>query len=144
MTTLIAIDPGSCTGYAVFYEGHLSLVGTTTTYSVPKLVVDIAVIEFPKFYPQGHPRPNDLLTLAAVAGRYQERYQGAAIQLVYPRDWKGTIDGDIMCKRIEAAMTDSEKALLPKEAESRRHNAIDAVGLGKWALKQPWYRAFRH
>lgn len=145
ITSLLAIDPGACTGYAYFtldVSGwHLCWAEEHTPDEPLRFLVGSAlvVIENPKIYPQGHPRPNNLLTLSRIVGRYQERYKTSQQRLVYPRDWKGSIDGDIMTKRIQNALTPAERAL----TVGLGHDGIDAVGLGKWSLRQPWMRAGR-
>lgn len=142
MRTLLAIDPGKHTGFALFYEGELVRCGVVTPYQdmgAGCLGPDQVVIEFPRIYPQGHPRPNDLLELAAVAGRYEERFRDSRIELIYPREWKGTISGDIMCRRIETSLTPIQADVLAAYKGGHRHNAIDAIGLGLWSLKQPFY-----
>jgi len=59
---------------------------------------------------------------------------------VAPRDWKGTIDGDIMAARIKATLSADTRDKLPKMAKSVEHNMLDAIGLGQWSLRQPWGR----
>jgi hypothetical protein len=98
----------------------------------------MVVIENPRIYPQMRVDPNDIVTLGRCVGRYQERYLDCPQRLVAPRDWKGTIAKSIFTARIEAHLTPSERALCDNLPTSQRHNAIDAVGLGKWALTQPW------
>jgi hypothetical protein len=83
---------------------------------------------------------SSILKLARCVGRYEERFSDTLIELVAPRDWKGTIDGDIMVKRIQAALTPSEAAVLAAYTGGYAHNAVDAIGLGKWSLRQPFMR----
>ncbi len=144
MKYLLAIDPGAKTGIAWFthtekYGWKLAMATTLrpddkTVFVTP----DIVVIEMPRINAHGKARPDDILKLATIVGRYQERFRDAPMQrLVRPHEWKGSVDGDIFTDRIRAALT-SEEAPLCKNAD---HNALDAVGLGKWALRQPWMRA---
>lgn len=148
---LLAIDPGAHTGWAYFDRGILRSCGVASPddhfFSAR---IQMVAIENPRIYPDGsQARPNDILTLARIVGRYQERYTGNAeyIQLVEPRGWKGTINGDVMVNRIKEQMT-GEEALTYLQgtfgvAKSYAHNAVDAIGLGKWAIRQPWYRTAR-
>ena len=101
---------------------------------------DIVVIENPQIYPHSKARPSNILQLARVVGRYEERFKGARQKLVSPHEWKGSINGDIFTARICAAMTPAERQLLRSISDGVVHNAIDAVGLGKWAFRQPWMR----
>lgn len=151
IASVLAIDPGACTGWALFqcFAPGWRMIGAgvaspeENTFPVSARLADLVVIECPERN-YGRMREKDLVTLARVVGRYEERFRSSRIELVAPRSWKGTIDGDIMTARIEAAMTPAEVAILdtPKRlAKSYRHNAIDAVGLGKWALRQPFMRA---
>lgn len=147
--TLLAIDPGEHSGWALmanFDNGWVlqgaSVVRPSDPWTCPLPRVDVAVIEFPKMYPQGHPRPNDLLKLAATAGRWIERLTPKCkhLELVYPRDWKGTVDGDTMLRRIEEAFSEHEERVMAAVKGQHRHNAVDAVGFAKWAVRQPWMR----
>jgi hypothetical protein len=143
---LLAIDPGAQTGFAVFERvgpgAPWNLIQANVLppgLNLPMVVApDIVVIEMPKVYPNGRARPNDLMTLACIVGRYQERYRNAKQHLVYPRNWKGSIDGDIMSARIKAALTPHEQGLAATFKFD--HNMLDAIGMGKWALRQPWIR----
>jgi hypothetical protein len=47
-----------------------------------------------------------------------------------PREWKGTVDADVMTERIRSRLSEKEKAALEPCAASLEHNMIDAVGLG--------------
>jgi hypothetical protein len=90
------------------------------------------VIENPRIYPTTK-RPNDILTLARIVGRFEERYCDVRVRLVTPREWKGTLPKALMAKRILAALTPWEKVF----EKSWGPDAIDAIGLGKWALAHP-------
>jgi hypothetical protein len=142
MSTLLAIDPGLRTGWAYFQiwpgkEPFLDGAGVLQPedglgYATP----DYVLIENPRIYPNGKANPEDILKLARLVGRYEERFRKArAVHLVRPRDWKGTVDGDIMCARIEAAFTPEEKAVVAAYKGGYRHNMIDAIGMGKWAFR---------
>lgn len=141
--SVLAIDPGACTGWALFVApGGWRLVAAGVAAPDQDFTggpVDLVVIERP-MRNYGVPEKG-LLTLAITTGRYVERYRMRRQELVEPRAWKGTIDGDIMTARIDAALTPAERALLPKVAKTYRHNMLDAIGLGKWALQQPFMRA---
>ncbi len=147
MTYLLALDPGARTGWALFHDlsgWHVAAAGVfspTDPCIVPVKTLDFVVIENPVIYPNSRARPADILKLARIVGRYEERFASRTrhpVQLVEPRQWKGTIDGDIMVARIEAAMTEADRITLAGYRGGYRHNAVDAIGLGYWALRQPW------
>lgn len=144
IASLLTIDPGAKTGYAVFYDGKLALAGVFEPGDIAKNVTtdfDLVVIENPTIYPHSRVKPDSILKLARVVGRYEQYFSKCRQQLVLPREWKGTIDGDIMCNRIKAAMNTQESLVLLAYKGGYAHNAVDAIGLGKWALRQPWCRA---
>jgi hypothetical protein len=147
MSALLAIDPGAATGVAMLFIGPgCPAVLMAADVLAPddvgwaKYMPDIVVIEDPQIYPHSKARPNDIGKLWKIVGRYIERYKGASVRLVHPHEWKGSIDGDIMVRRIEAAMTPAELALLAPLPKGTRHNAVDAIGLAKWSTRQPWLR----
>lgn len=151
-TSLLAIDPGARTGWALFLEvggWHLAASGVVSPTEPPTWPglskIDQVVIENPVIYPHSKARPKDILTLARTVGRYQERFDRHPIELVEPRTWKGSVDGDIMVRRIEAALTPRDLAAYGKATcrSSEKHNMTDAVGIGQWALKQPFMRSPR-
>jgi hypothetical protein len=96
--------------------------------------VDYYVVELPRVYPgpkQMAP-PNDLVDLAYLAGALDGIPSDG--EIVHPRTWKGSVPKKVMTKRIENALSPHERAILARISGARRHNAIDAVGLGKWKL----------
>ena len=150
--THLAIDPGKHTGWAVIGDaGELVACGLGD----PPLDFGGARvwIERPQVYRGRASKgdPNDLITLAIQVGRYEERFaaRGCQVDTVLPHTWKGSIDPDVCCRRIFASLTECEKALLeraiaplarsPVHADltgGRRHNVLDAVGIGKWSLRR--------
>ena len=147
MTTLLAIDPGASTGIAQFFVGPdcPPVLAATAVLSVDdvrwaNIMPDIVIIESPQIYPNSKARPADILKLRGIVGRYEERFKLCKVRLVTPHDWKGSVDGDIMTKRIEAALTPGEAALAAPLARGTAHNALDAIGMGKWSFRQAWMR----
>jgi hypothetical protein len=139
--SLLAIDPGAKTGYAVFYDGKLALTGVFEPGDISKNLgseFDLVAIENPVIYPHSKANPNSILKLARVVGRYEQYFQACRQRLVEPRDWKGTINGDIMVARILNQMTTPESLVFLKYQGGYKHNAVDAIGLGKWAMRQTW------
>jgi hypothetical protein len=143
-TSLLAIDPGARTGWAFYLDvggWFLQACGVAQPDEdfCPFAQVKDVVIENPQIYPQSRARPNDILTLARIVGRYEERFRAARVRLVKPREWKGSINGDVFCARIEASLPERDRPALSAYRGGYRHNCVDAVGLGAWALRQPWF-----
>lgn len=154
--TLLAIDPGAKTGWALFARvgapsvqpwalqaaGIASPDGPRDWPGMKHL--DQVVIEAP-VRPNPHtPRPADLLTLSRTIGRYIERFSDYTTELVEPHKWKGSVAKEIFLRRIEASLSpadrDMYKRLTFTYAASIVHNMLDAIGLGLWAQKQPFMR----
>jgi len=147
MTTLLSIDPGVKTvAWALFRKGYLVDVQLSRAKSLeeqigglqlPEAVAKV-VIEVPQVYASS-PRAEDLIRLAMVAGaclKEAGRY-GHEIEalLVKPHAWKGTVPKDIHNKRVLKRLDRQERSLVEDvNPKSLRHNAIDAVGIGLWAL----------
>jgi hypothetical protein len=138
----IYIDPGSLgnAGQAIFSCGKL-----TSANLLDKLEPipwwsgedEILVLEYPMIYPHGKTkRPNDIVTLAYAAGRLTANVPLNKIKKIHPRDWKGTIDADLVTNRILERLTPGERALIPDIPKDLLHNVIDAVGLGLWDLQR--------
>jgi len=77
---------------------------------------------------------NDLLDLAVVEGILIA--DALHFELVEPRTWKGTRPKRVQAKVITDALKPEEKAVLESVHGKRVHNAIDAAGIGLWALKR--------
>jgi hypothetical protein len=144
MTTLLAIDPGAKTGWALyqkFTEGW-TLTGcgvTDPSGGIPIQPRDIVVIEEPQIYPNSPARPADILKLQRIVGRYEERFSGAKyVHFVHPHAWKGSVPKEIMLSRIEVNTPLRDRPAMANYKGGYRHNMIDAIGLGRWALTQPF------
>jgi hypothetical protein len=138
----IYIDPGSLgnAGQAIFSCG--SLVSANLLDKLEPIQWwpgedEILVLEHPRIYPQGRTkRPNDVVTLAYASGRLTANVPLNKIRKVFPRDWKGTIDADLVTARILERLTSNERALIPNLSAELIHNVIDAIGLGLWDLQR--------
>lgn len=155
---LLAIDPGQDTGWATFLDGQLSSCGLGPP---PVLRATCVVIEKPQVYRGRASKgdPNDLISLAILVGQYTERYasRGVPVDHVIPHTWKGSLPPGVCLSRIVEALTWSERAVLDTVIsplarkplgpdtleEGKRHNVIDAVGIGLWSMKRSRAGVFR-
>lgn len=104
--------------------------------------VERLILEEPQVYRGSKQKgdPDDLIQLAgvdgAIVGRFDNGADSRLFASVKPSRWKGTIDSDVMLDRILGKLSADEKAWIVKSTRSRdfNHNAVDAVGLGLWAL----------
>lgn len=145
---LLAIDPGQTSGWALFTpKGGLLLgcgLGSPEKFRwYVASALSKVVIEKPVIYPGGRTKnPNDVLSVAVNAGEWGGRYlqQGTTVEYVTPAGWKGQTPKDVSHARIYGKLTDEEKAVLDTAggglAASKRHNMLDAVGIGLWAVKR--------
>lgn len=139
---LLAIDPGANTGWAVFDSARRLKacgLGDPPAGLVTDVgVIDQVVIEHPVIYPGGRTRdPNSIVKLAINAGIHAGRFKGrAAIRWVKPRDWKGTVDAEICIRRVLVRLAPEETLILERAGvcASKRHNVIDAIGLGLFSV----------
>ena len=140
---ILAIDPGLSTGWALLDAGILIDCGLGDPRSQSFCNLARVLIERPRVYPG--PReadPNDLITLAIMVGRYSEAFEakGFPVEHIFPRVWKGTVNADVLCNRVLDSLPQFERQLyeskVSKVAEGKRHNVIDAIGIGKWSLRR--------
>jgi len=135
----LAIDPGETTGWALFSsDGRLAMCGIGHPEGAPTLGV---LIERPRIYPHGRTKdPNSVLSVAINAGEWAGQYRacGYVVDYVEPLRWKGQVPKDIHHARVFAKLDDHEKAIVDEcgrgIAPSKRHNMIDAVGLGLYKV----------
>lgn len=144
---LLSIDPGACTGFALFVNGELADCGLLDARKVPLTIPltvrpDVCVIERPDGRPNSANRmsPADMCTLGIRIGKLQQAACAERTIEVEPNDWKGSTSKAISHNRTAAAMTPEErdrvlKCLAPY-APGDRHNALDAIGIGLRYLKR--------
>ena len=144
MGRLVSIDPGvRFLGWAFFHNKRLMDCGLLKAKGLDDMLercrqfesydVDHVVIEKPQVYIQRKMKgdANDLITIALVAG-----YVGAFfkhVNFVKPRDWKGTVDKEVMCKRVVSRwMNEREREILARLQipKSYVNNTVDAIGVG--------------
>lgn len=146
---LFAFDPGARSiAWARFECARLVACGYVDAKTVDELqraieVTNVrgreAVIELPQVYQQRAWKgdPNDLIAVAVTVGRIAaEVGAGGLVRLVRPHGWKGSTPKDVMTARIESKLLTEESKILhcANIPRAKRHNAIDAIGLGLWAL----------
>lgn len=137
MARLISVDPGNNAGVAVWDDGVL--VGAMLYQGTAPLVTCLGnetIVEVPRIYPTGKGTgdPNDLIQTAYSAGRLTA---GASrVIKVYPYQWKGQVNPEILETRVLATLTNQEHHEVPDLPKSTRHNVTDAIGIGLWYLKR--------
>lgn len=151
MGRLISIDPGvKFTGWAYFEDKRMEDCGLIKAKRLNEMFAKCEetleyysrhcnqiVIEKPQVYAQRKMKgdANDLITIGLVAGFCASLCLDP--HFILPRDWKGTVNKDIMTERIQDRwMNELERGILreAKVAKTYRHNTIDAIGIGLWYL----------
>ena len=153
--SLLAIDPAKKSiAWAFFHEQSLENCGFLPFDSFDELhrkiqaleeflafhLSDI-VIEIPQIYNQRYWKgdPNDLIDVAFSAGAalgYINPY--GEVLLVRPKEWKGSRPKDVDNRHTLKLLTEEEMAIYERMdlAKSLRHNVIDAIGIGLWAVER--------
>jgi hypothetical protein len=102
--------------------------------------------ERPKIYPHSKVPTSDIITLAIRAGeavgpyRYPADPNTPAAKVTYyePWEWKGSVVKNVHHQRIWGHLGPNERALVAEVAAgmapSKRHNMMDAIGIGLFAL----------
>lgn len=150
MSRTLAIDPGLDTGWAIIDERGWLIACDLGEPPLHLAAIERVIIERPQVYAgrQSKGNPNDLITLAIQVGRYTERFSRFPVEHVLPREWKGTVNPDVLCRRVYSALSAEDRAIIdriltplaqqPLSHETltsgRRHNVLDAVGLARWSV----------
>lgn len=139
--TLLAIDPGEHTGWALFDSGgRLEACGLCAPAEVEAHAhaVDTLVVEWPRARAYGaRIAGGALIQLAAYAGIVIGSVKHKELRKVFPEAWKGTIpkptkgNAYIIEIRVRRILTAQESLALPAKV---RHDVFDAIGLGLFAL----------
>lgn len=138
---LITIDPGEQTGWALWSPSGILYSCGLGSPSFASGIVG-AVIEYPVIYPRSKARPADILKLAQIAAEYGGVYKYLMRSVLYvePAEWKGQTPKDIHHMRIWNKLQSLEQVKVDLGCKglpaSKRHNVIDAVGLGLWHYKR--------
>jgi hypothetical protein len=111
-------------------------------YAIDRFRPRALVVEWPRVYAtairlgRSKSDPNDLLALAgvdaAIAALCADHISGLGSVTSYaPSEWKGQVPKEVMLGRIRSKLTRMEDDLVDAvKPASKRHNAIDAVGIG--------------
>ncbi len=146
---LLAIDPGADAGWALFNDaGRLASCGLSAdddkSGAPSGLPLARVLIECPKLRPWGEKNPNAILTLARRAGEWGGYYYDHLVEYLTPNDWKGTTKKEIDHARTWSRLDATEQGIVDRFfkaapgrnglAPSRRHNVLDAIGLGLFGV----------
>lgn len=151
----LAIDPGTrkdtrnCTGtntgWALF--SSTAFLVACGTGEPPLEGVTRVVIEVPQAYRPGQLKhaidPNDLITLAFLAGRFVGRAQARAMPVeaswMRPHDWGGSLPKEVKENRARRHLTPEEKVVVAACEKivpaGLMNNTWDAIGLGMAAWR---------
>jgi hypothetical protein len=146
---LATVDPGKQgLAWAIFVDELLVEVGMleniifenayrVLTAVFTRVKPNIAVIEIPQVYQQRLQKgdPNDLIDVAVVAGMVAGTlvpWVHGPVQLIRPRVWKGNRPKAVDNRHTLSVLSAEEKTKIPSGA--KRHNVLDAVGIGLWKL----------
>lgn len=116
----------------------LALPEAPRSPAFPEAAVRDVVVEVPQVYRAARSKgdPNDLIAIALVVSSVTTHFRSAAWLGVRPQEWKGTVNGDVMAERIRAQCSITELGyFVSKVPKSLQHNVLDAIGLGRWWLK---------
>ena len=141
----LTIDPGNQTGWA-FWDVTLQDVELIACGLVEHVVGLTTIcsdvwIESQVVYSRSKARPKDIISLAQTAGKWAGLYEslGAAIHWVEPAQWKGQLPKDVCHARMWSELSPREQKIVNRAckgmAVSKRHNVLDAVGIGIWVRK---------
>lgn len=145
---LLAIDPGADTGWAVYDSARrLHACGLSPLVAPPTPSPGMrVVIECEELRGRREKNPNSILLMARNAGEWGGRLGvgGTCVEYIRVDTWKGSTSKKIDHARTWARLDDFEKAIVDAYfkgakgrnglAPSRRHNVLDALGIGLWAV----------
>lgn len=148
---IYAVDPGRKTGVARYLpndDGSWRLFDCDLVKDshLPWLMKGgFAIIERPEVYDPRFSKgdPNDLITLAIQAGRYEQQFldRGVRVAMELPKAWKGQVTKDAHERQTRRALgagaSWADSVMDTKKIPaSYRNNVWDAIALGLWASKR--------
>lgn len=146
--TLLAVDPGRCSGIAYYVDGLLAVATTTTCRTKGDyrdggdLIIrafpetpDRLVIEKPRIYQRGagvtKGDPNGLRPLLQLIGYLAHAYRGTELIEVEPAQWKGQAAKEATRAMSARRLSPAELAVIPPRLA---HDGWDAIAIGLWGL----------
>lgn len=119
------------------YAAHTAL-GAAVVKDIFKTVgpYGAVIIEHPVIYPKATNKDlNDLIDVVAVGAAVASWVPGIIVpETVFPSQWKGTVQKQVMLRRIKAALSPREMAVVQETNKSDTEDILDAIGIGLWKL----------
>lgn len=101
---------------------------------------EILVIERPEIYRASKGNPNDLMPICIMLGMMWERFGPKATMFPLPKEWKGQVPKEVhntrILNKLDKRETMTVKDNLMRVPATLQHNAVDAIGLGLFALNR--------
>jgi len=143
-SVILSVDPGTREmGWALWEGGGLRDCGIArggdwiaTVAGMPEMSVDRLVIEDQQIYRNSKIDAHALLAVARVVGAVVFYYKKPLTNLVKPREWKGQLPKAVCNRRTLSKLNPRERSRYDgtNYPKSIRHNLLDAIGIGLWAL----------
>ncbi len=143
----VAVDPGvrAC-GVAAFENGELHRAWWSRgelSDIVDEMTLgadlDLVIIETPITVRGRAFRGStaSLLKLSIAIGELSAfcKARGVKVALTPVSTWKRSVPTEALAARLPKQLTDVESSRIEWPAQSYRHNVVDAIALGRWALK---------
>jgi hypothetical protein len=119
-------------------EQTADLVRRVHDVFLPYLDGAVISVEYPEQYDRTPAPRSSVQGLACTGGGIVSMLKrpSNSVKFVLPKTWKKQVPKEIMLQRIESKLDENEKKLLDdqKFAKYKRHNVVDAIGLGLYEL----------
>lgn len=113
----------------------LQAAGIPKAKNDPGEPLTVLAVEVPRIYVGGRARPEDIVQLAVVAGAFIGGVDAEFYSCPRPSEWKGTIDGNILCDRVMNRVANAAERLIVLRSQGGTTSHVqDAFGLGCWVL----------
>lgn len=125
--SVVCIDPGQRTGWALIERGTITQRGTVAAREVLP-AASACVVEMPRVFAnpgKWKGDPQDIVRLAALAGEYASRYPEAYYAELH--EWRKSVPDNVIALRIQRSLREGE--ILGASVHSR-----DAQGIALWLL----------
>lgn len=139
---LLTIDPGADCGWALWRGKELYQCGFQKMPSTWPEPIARVVVERPHTG-QTRARKRDIITLALRAGEVAGIWSyiaGIVPEYLEPNRWKGsmtkTISHDVVKGKLSPVELKQFQSDCKGLAEGKRHNVLDAIGIGLYVLKR--------